>query len=81
MKRKMQIELLPCPFCNGININHESMVDARWLRCQTCSAEGRWVWAGEIKNISKGDPNFQNVWALETEKAWNYRPGCGIEKE
>jgi len=56
------------------------MNDARWLRCQKCSAEGRWVWAKEVQSIPINHPDFQNTWALETEKAWNYRPGCENKK-
>lgn len=77
MKRKMQIELLPCPFCGSKDIEHESINDARWLRCQNCSATGRWIWAKELQSISTSDPSFLDIWALETEKAWNTRPSPG----
>ncbi len=73
-------ELISCPFCGQSDwkeIQHESINDARWMRCQKCSACSSWVWldrypANQIAKMDKED--FRMMTRADSEKVWNTRP-------
>jgi hypothetical protein len=61
---------LPCPFCAGTKINHESAgAGIRYLRCQHCSATGGYRFAE--------DGDLTREASIEE---WNNRQGAKDEE-
>lgn len=61
-------EVLPCPFCGSAQIEHESMQNVRYLRCQKCSCTGGHVFSHEAQ-IDFTRKSVIQRWNLRSDKS------------